>query len=67
MLAMIHQSVQRGDSFGLETTLAGRGYARLIPEWRRAGYDVRLIFLSLPTPEAAIARVSERVRQVAIR
>lgn len=63
MLAMIHQSVQRGDSFGFETTLAGRGYARLIPEWRSAGYDVRLLFLSLPTPEAAIARVSERVRQ----
>lgn len=63
MLRMIRESVQRGDSFGFETTLAGRGYARSIPDWRRAGYDVRLLFLSLPTPEVAIERVSERVRQ----
>ncbi|MHA7835890.1 MAG: zeta toxin family protein [bacterium] len=63
MLQMIRESVQRGESFGFETTLAGRGYARSIPDWRRAGYDVRLLFLSLPTPEVAIERVSERVRQ----
>ena len=63
MLRMIRESVRRGDSFGFETTLAGRGYARSIPGWRSAGYDVRLLFLSLPTPEVAIERVSERVRQ----
>ena len=63
MLRMIRESVERGDSFGFETTLAGRGYARSIPHWRRAGYDVRLLFLSLPTPEVAIERVTERVRQ----
>lgn len=37
--------------------------ARLIPRWRTAGYRVRLIFLSLPTPEIAIARVATRVAQ----
>ena len=37
--------------------------ARLIPRWRKAGYRVRLIFLSLPTPEIAIARVAARVAQ----
>ena len=63
MLRMIRESVERGDSFGFETTLAGRGYARSIPGWRRAGYDVRRLFLSLPSPEMAIERVSERVRQ----
>lgn len=63
MLSMIRETVQRGDSFGFETTLAGRGYARAIPGWGRLGYDVRLLFLSLPAPEAAIARVAERVRQ----
>lgn len=32
-------------------------------EWRRAGYHVELFFLSLDTPETAIARVKARVQQ----
>ena len=38
-------------------------YARRIPEWRRRGYHVKLLFLSLPTSEMAIARVSTRMAQ----
>lgn len=51
------------NSFAFETTLAGRGYLRLIREWRAAGYLVTLLFLRLGSPEEAIARVAERVRQ----
>ena len=50
-------------SFAFETTLAGRGYLRLIRSWRDAGYVVKLIFLRLNTPEEAIDRVAMRVRQ----
>lgn len=39
------------------------GYARSIPRWRKAGYRVTLCFLSLSSPEVAIERVAERVRQ----
>jgi len=63
MLAEIRRRVQGGESFAFETTLSGLGYARLIPRWRDAGYHVKLIFLSLPTPELAIARVAVRVAQ----
>ncbi len=63
MLSMIHDYVQRGKSFAFETTLSGRGYVRLIPVWREQGYWVKLFFLRLPTPEAAIARVRQRVQQ----
>ncbi len=63
MLQMIRERAERGDSFAFETTLAGRNYARSIPRWREAGYRVTLFFLSLPTPEAAIIRVAQRVRQ----
>lgn len=63
MLAEIARYAAAGISFGFETTLAGRGYARLIPRWRKRGYRVKLIFLQLDRPETAIARVSERVRQ----
>lgn len=63
MLELINACVLAGDSFGFETTLAGRSYARAIPDWRARGYAVRLHFLSLPSPDMAIERVAERVRQ----
>ena len=63
MLAEIQHRVRKGESFAFETTLSGYIYARMIPQWRTQGYDVRLIFLSLPTPEIAIARVATRVAQ----
>lgn len=63
MLEEIDGCVRRGQSFALETTLAGRLYARRVPTWRAAGYRVTLCFLALPDAETAIARVAERVRQ----
>lgn len=63
MLSEIQRRVRKGESFAFETTLSGHVYARLIPAWRNAGYRVKLIFLSLPNPELAIARVAARVAQ----
>lgn len=63
MAQAIRGHVARGESFAFESTLAGRGYTRAIPRWQAAGYVVSLIYLALPTPEIAIARVAERVRQ----
>jgi len=63
MLAEIQRRVRKGESFAFETTLSGHVYVRWIPEWRRAGYRVRLIFLSLPDAETAIERVAARVAQ----
>ena len=61
MLEMIDACVQRGESFAFETTLSGRGYARMIPRWQELGYRVTLVFLRLPSPESAMARVKQRV------
>jgi predicted ABC-type ATPase len=63
MLEEIGLRVAQRRSFAFETTLSGRGYARMIPDWRKAGYRVKLIFLSLTSAEEAIARVAMRVRQ----
>ena len=63
MLAEIQRRVRKGESFAFETTLSGHVYARMIPQWRAEGHQVRLIFLSLPNPEIAIARVATRVAQ----
>ncbi len=63
MLREIGEHARNGDSFAFETTLAGRNYARMVPQWQTAGYEVKLIFLSLPTADLAVARVAARVAQ----
>ena len=63
MLQELSQSSTKGESFALETTLAGLTYLQHIRRWKSLDYHVSLFFLALPTAEAAIARVAERVRQ----
>src|SRR5215211_2800722 len=63
MLSEIQRRVRKCESFAFETTLSGHGYARMIPEWRRAGYKVKLVFLALPSAKMAVARVATRVAQ----
>lgn len=63
MLEEMMEHSQRGRNFAFETTLSGRGYVRMIRNWRSIGYQVKLLFLSLATPEEAIARVAARVSQ----
>ena len=63
VLKQIDAHARQGHSFGFETTLSGRGQARRIARWREEGYRVKLFFLRLPTPEAAIARVAQRVTE----
>ncbi len=63
MLEEINNHARAGRNFAFETTLSGRVYVRMIRQWRGDGYKVKLIFLSLATPEEAIKRVELRVRQ----
>jgi predicted ABC-type ATPase len=63
MLERIAEHVRNRHSFAFETTLAGLNYARHIPRWRKMGYHVRLVFLSLPFADSAVARVRMRVAQ----
>ena len=61
MLERIADLAASGKSFAFETTLATRGYLRLIPAWQDAGYQVKLCFPSLPDSGFAIQRVAQRV------
>jgi predicted ABC-type ATPase len=63
MLQELARHFAARESFAFETTLAGRGYVHHIRTWQAAGYRVKLIFLQLDGPEAAIARVAQRVQQ----
>jgi len=47
--------------FSYETTLAGRGYLKLIRKLRSEGWKVILIYLALPSLEMSKLRVAERV------
>lgn len=48
--------------FAFETTLASRSIAPWLSELCRCGYRFHLFFFWLPSADAAIARVTERVR-----
>lgn len=49
-------------TFALETTLASRSLTPWIASLVNAGYSFHLVFLWLPSPDLAVARVTERVR-----
>jgi predicted ABC-type ATPase len=60
-LEEINECIVRREDFAFETTLAGRGYLRLIEKLQKEGWYVELIYLALPSVEMAKLRVAERV------
>ncbi len=64
MLQRIDELVHAKQTFGFETTLAGRAYATRLKRMKLArGYRVILIFVWLPSETVAISRVAERVKE----
>jgi predicted ABC-type ATPase len=60
-LRQIEHHVAAGQDFAFETTLAGRGYLRVVRRLRLAGWRVELLYLALPSVELSRLRVAERV------
>jgi predicted ABC-type ATPase len=60
MLSEINRYLEAGESFAFETTLSGRAYARQIPKWQAAGYEVTLVFLKVSAIRIALDRVKAR-------
>jgi predicted ABC-type ATPase len=63
MLARLDELARRRSRFAFETTLASRTFAPWLGGLIRSGYAFHLVFLWLPSPELALARVAERVRR----
>jgi len=63
MLLRIRELSAAGQTFGFETTLAGKSYTTLFRRIRLQGYRIDLMYLWLPNTELAIKRVQDRVRQ----
>lgn len=63
LLSYVKQCVKSQSTFGLETTLSGRSYARLFRNAKQRGFRIVLFFLWLPSVSLALARVENRVKQ----
>ena len=61
MLRRVDELIEAGADFVVETTLANLSYAQKIPDWRRRGYRVSLVYVRLDSIEDSIARVRKRV------
>lgn len=63
VLEQIHYLANRNINFAFETTLSGKSYIRFLTDIKKKGYHIHLYFLWIPTPELAILRIKERVRE----
>lgn len=63
LLTEIQRAFDARQTFGLETTLSGLTYKRMLINARERGYVVKLFYLWLPSAKVAIRRVRERVRK----
>jgi len=63
MIERMRSLVRSGESFAFEMTCAGRAHAHWLRQCQEDGWRVTLVFLWLPTPEAALDRVARRVRE----
>jgi predicted ABC-type ATPase len=61
MLEEIEKYRSQKVDFAFETTLAGRGYLKLLKGMKDEGYKIHIFFLWLQSPELALGRVKERV------
>ena len=64
MLGRLRELAGEREDFAFETTLASQSFGPWLRDLQRdRGYRVHVIFLWLPSPEMAIARVAARVQQ----
>jgi predicted ABC-type ATPase len=63
LLREVHETIRDGKTFGLESTVSGLTYIRVLRDAQRRGYAVKLFYLWLPSAEVAVRRVRERVRK----
>lgn len=63
MLSRIEKLLERDESFSIETTLATKSYINLVRRAQAQGYNVRVLFFWLNSPELALQRVAERVEK----
>ncbi|MEY8736462.1 zeta toxin family protein [Lactobacillus sp. AN1001] len=61
----IHSAIENGESFHVETTLAGNGkpHINIINSARKNGYEITLIYIFVESSDLAVSRVRQRVKK----
>jgi len=63
MIERFHVCVREGKSFVFETTGAGLSYATHLKNAQKNGYELNLMFVWISSPDQAVKRVAQRVKQ----
>ncbi len=63
MVRRMQELLKGRRSFAFETTASGSNYVKHLKFAREEGYEINLVFLWLKSPEQAVKRVAQRVRQ----
>ena len=62
-LAELDRLAKARADFAFESTLSGLVYLARLRRWKKAGYQIEIVFLRLPSPRIALRRVASRVKQ----
>lgn len=49
--------------FAFESTLSGLTYLRRLQRWKASGYTIQIVYLRISSPQLALRRIANRVRQ----
>lgn len=60
---LLQHAVATGQDYNFETTLGGRSFSTLLKEAASAGFEVRIWYVGLASPEHHLARVKARVKK----
>lgn len=63
VLTELSRLAKAREDFAFESTLSGRTYLQLMIRWKAAGYRIEIVFLSLPSVQLALQRITARVHQ----
>lgn len=63
MIDRLKELLENNKNFAFETTLSGVNYKKYLSAAKAKGYDIILFFLWLDSPEQAVKRVAQRVKQ----
>lgn len=63
MIRRLKELLDTSKSFAFETTASGTNYAKHLKVAKSRGYEINLTFLWLASPDQAVRRVAQRVKQ----
>ncbi len=61
VIEQIQELMRQGNSFAFETTLSGKMYQKHCRELKKAGYNLHLFYLWIPSSLLALSRIKTRV------